>query len=82
LQLNIKQGELLTDLQQNAFHLISDHSENLIIQHMRRVAPRPVLLFTRKKLHQLKRQISGTCSKLSSINFFSYEDPGKHTRGP
>jgi len=67
LQLNIKQEEVLTDLQQNSFNLQSGHSENLIIQYMRRVVPRlQVLLFTRggkKKLNHWCRQISGTCSE-------------------
>jgi hypothetical protein len=47
-QLNIKQEEVLIDLQQNVFNLQSGNSENLI-QYKRRVVPRlQVLLFTRK----------------------------------
>jgi hypothetical protein len=42
----------------------SDNPEILIFRHLRKVVSRPeVLLFTRRKLHQWNRQISGTCPK-------------------
>jgi len=43
---------------------MSDNSQILISQHLRRVVPVPeVLIFTRKKIQQWNRQVSGTCSK-------------------
>jgi len=49
---------------QNLFNLMYDNPEILIIQYLRRVVPSPeVLLFSRKKLHQFNRQISGHVQK-------------------
>jgi hypothetical protein len=43
---------------------MSNNLKILIILHLKRVVQRPpVLLSTRKKLHQRKKHISGTCSK-------------------
>ena len=51
-------------VQQNSFNLTSDNPEMLIIQHLRRVVPKPeVLLYTRRKLYQWTKQTWWKCSK-------------------
>ena len=69
LQLNIKQEEVLIDMQQNSFNLLSDNSKILIIQYMRRVVPRmQVLLFTRKKASSIKQADLRNMFRKSSKN--------------
>jgi len=53
-------SDMKTVMQQNSCNLTSFNLEILIIWHLNRVVPRlEVLLFARKKLYQLNRQISG-----------------------
>ena len=57
-------SNMKTVIQQNSFNLTSFNLEILIILNLNRVVSRlEILLFVRKKLYQLNRQISGTCSE-------------------